>query len=489
MKQKIFIPVPAASSPYKTVTYTESQILVPISDAFYKNVVKDHAFIDPKFLILWGAYGSGKTKTAVLIEVINGLFSPVRLTGLITRKTKASIRHSLYQEMKSCVEKLGLSKWCKFKDSEGEIENIATGTRYISRGMDYEPEKIKGIEGLTRIIADEISEYTIEELGMLTTRLRAEIGKKTSFIGMFNPTARALHIKEFMENLQSNHDENEFKEMYSYYIHNDFIDKADYLKTLEITKLFNESEYLMAIGKIKWAEVQNKNPFFPQFEIKYHVTQGLEYNRNFPLYFFLDFNVGEYACIIVQSSFVDRGKDAFFHVIDEICLTKDDVRGKGHTLDVEMGNRIRQYVERLGTADFYIGGDQTAMNDSTKGITGHTLANTVFNGRANWKRLLFGNAKDEYGVLINPNAQRANLEHGQSYQLCNAAFMYHPNIKIDAKCTHTIRDISYARQDDKDLQRNKVTLFKVGGAGVEAQNFTDAFRYSMHYILSSYLKK
>lgn len=485
-KQKVFIVVPASVSNYKKVVTTKTQIIVPISTAFYRDLINEHfSFQEYKVCILWGAYGSSKTRTAVIREVILGLCSPVKIVGLMMRKTRVSIKHSIFAEFRNCIDNLGLTKFFKFNITECSITNKVTGTTYISLGMDeHNTDRVKGIANLKRIIADEISEFSPEELSVIFTRLRGEENDKLAFTGMFNPTARALHVKAFMELLESTHDASEVKFMYSNYKHNDFIDKDGYRKTLEISRLLNESEYLMAIGEILWAEVQNKNPFFPHFNIKYHVSEVAVYKHGLPLYFFCDFNAGDFACIIGQKSFSDNQRDSFFYVIDEILVTQDDIRGKDISMDVAMGQKIKQYALRLNCSDIYFGGDETAMSNSTKGVSGEIVAKQIGLG---WQRILFGNAKDENGIIINPNLPRANLEHGISYQLCNTAFMYHPNLKIHPQCERTIKEVSHARMDEKDMERNKITLAKKGGSGIEAQNFTDALRYFMHYGLHSYL--
>jgi len=483
MGKKIII-VPAGVSGYKKVTQNSEQIIVPISDYFYRHMVNDKfSFTDYKVSFLWGAYGSGKTNTAVKKEVILGLLSPTRITGLMVRKTKASIRDSLYKEMKKAAHDLGVEEFFKFFDSSGRIVNLITGTEYISRGLDHDIEKIKGIEGLSRIIVDEISELTVDEMTILYTRLRGEKGKKLSFTAMFNPTARALHVKDFINTIRAELDDTEFNEFYSNYKHNDFIDQEDYFKKLKSFRSVNESEYLMAIGEVLWAETKNKNPFFTSFEPKRHISEKAVYKERLPLYFFCDFNAGDFACVVMQKSFNDNNRDSFFHIIDEILVTEDDTKGNTITMDVAMAEKIQEFAFRHDTTDIYFGGDETAMNKSTKEVSGKVISKWL---KLSWQRILFGNARDQNDELINPGVRRSNLGHAQSRQLCNTSMTYHPAFYIHPKCERVIQEISFARLDQKAMENNKIELYKKGGYGVEAQNFTDAFRYAVHYALPSY---
>ena len=496
MRKKIVI-IPTNEGQYREIVETKNEKYVPISDAFYCELMENRngivRFKNPTYLFLLGGAGSGKSKTAALRELLDGLMSPKCITGLMVRKTQATISGSIYAEIKDWAVKLGLSDIFKFYDRSATIKNIKTGTVYYGRGMDKvgasngggSNEKIKSLKDLRRVIIEEASELSHTDIDMIFERLRANIGEKINVTMMFNPTNRAKHLKPIIKDLMTRYaHKGEAFAMYSYFMHNDFIDKESYAEQLLLKKLSSDEEYLMHIGTSKWVDEPNHNPFFKYFDAKKHVSDRAVFNPQYPLYFIMDFNYSEYACIVVQASHEDFTKSSFFHVIDEIVGLK--------CTDIEMAELIRAYAIRHNQQNrFYIGGDKSAEQNTTKGNSVAIMREVLDVG---FDRALFRKVTKSKIELTNEIVEKSPKyiglrkihTHEDSRLVCNTVMSIHPDFIINPKCVRLIEDIKYARIKIGGVNMNTIQLHKEGGSGKEAQNFTDALRYAFNTLLPSY---
>ena len=119
------------------------------TDVFWK--------IDPvvsRFLLVYGSTGSSKSFTVAQREVKKGMENKEKI--LVIRKVAATIKDSVFASFKSRMNEFSLQGYYRYTASPANIF-LANGTEFLFRGLD-DPEKLKSIEGITRIVIEEGTE-------------------------------------------------------------------------------------------------------------------------------------------------------------------------------------------------------------------------------------------------------------------------------------------------------------------------------------------
>lgn len=180
------------------------------------------AFVDSfyskmRYKVEYGGAGSGKSHAVarrICYRFLNeGVFQgadgqpQTTHTILVVRKVNRTIKKSAYKLISNIIKKwcrkpsLGLSiKDFSFNSTELTITHIETGSQIIFSGMD-DPEKIKSIEAITSIWAEEASELKQEDFEQLDLRLRGNHNCHKEFWVTFNPVSEQSWLKEiFFDN-------------------------------------------------------------------------------------------------------------------------------------------------------------------------------------------------------------------------------------------------------------------------------------------------
>ena len=139
--------------------------------------------------IHYGGASSGKSHGVVQKVVIKACQKwkhPRKI--LFLRKVGATIKDSIFEDVKSCLSDLGLLERCKVNMTDYRI-TLPNGAVFLFKGMD-DPEKIKSIKGLSDILMEEATEFTLEDYTQLTIRLREKKHKNRQIFLMFNPVSK-----------------------------------------------------------------------------------------------------------------------------------------------------------------------------------------------------------------------------------------------------------------------------------------------------------
>lgn len=174
------------------------------------------AFVDSfydrsRYKIEYGGAGSGKSHAIarrLCYRYLNeSIFSrkdsdPQTVhTILVVRKVNRTLKKSCYKLIKNILTKwcrkksLGLSiKEFSFNSTDLTITHIETGSQIIMSGMD-DPEKIKSIEAITTIWAEEATELNQEDFDQLDLRLRGNHNCVKEFWVSFNPVSDQSWVK------------------------------------------------------------------------------------------------------------------------------------------------------------------------------------------------------------------------------------------------------------------------------------------------------
>ena len=107
---------------------------------------------------------------------------------LFLRKVGATVYDSIFEDVKQCLESWGLLNSCKVNNSAYRIE-LPNGAQFIFKGLDN-PEKIKSIKGVSDVVMEEASEFTLDDYTQLTLRLRDKKHKYKQIYLMFNPVSK-----------------------------------------------------------------------------------------------------------------------------------------------------------------------------------------------------------------------------------------------------------------------------------------------------------
>lgn len=137
----------------------------------------------------YGGASSGKSHGVVQKVVLKSLKdwgSPRKVLWL--RKVGASVKDSIFEDVKACLSHFELLDKCKVNESEFRI-TIPNGARYLFKGLDN-PEKIKSIKGISDIVMEEASDFTLDDYMQLILRLRERRHKDKQIYLMFNPVSK-----------------------------------------------------------------------------------------------------------------------------------------------------------------------------------------------------------------------------------------------------------------------------------------------------------
>ena len=195
---------------------------------------------------------------------------------LFLRKVGATVYDSIFEDVKQCLESWGLLDSCKVNNSAYRIE-LPNGAQFIFKGLDN-PEKIKSIKGVSDVVMEEASEFTLDDYTQLTLRLRDKKHKYKQIYLMFNPVSKvnwtynAFFIKKPKNTVV----------YHTSYKDNRFLDKVT-IENIEELANRNEAYYkIYALGEFATLD----KLIFPKYEKKIINKDNIS---NLKSYFGLDY--------------------------------------------------------------------------------------------------------------------------------------------------------------------------------------------------------
>lgn len=153
--------------------------------------IYDHLFDYDTFTeVHYGGASSGKSHGVfqkIVIKALKDWKKPRKI--LVLRKVGATVRDSVFADVQAALSYFGILNMCKINMSAFRIE-LPNGAEFIFKGMDN-PEKIKSIKGISDVVMEEASEFTLDDYTQLTLRLRDKAHKQKQIYLMFNPVSKA----------------------------------------------------------------------------------------------------------------------------------------------------------------------------------------------------------------------------------------------------------------------------------------------------------
>lgn len=137
----------------------------------------------------YGGASSGKSHGViqkVVLKACQDWKHPRKI--LFLRKVGATVYDSIFEDVKQCLDYFQILDKCKVNNSAYRIE-LPNGAQFIFKGLDN-PEKIKSIKGISDVVMEEASEFTLDDYTQLTLRLRDRKHKQKQIYLMFNPVSK-----------------------------------------------------------------------------------------------------------------------------------------------------------------------------------------------------------------------------------------------------------------------------------------------------------
>ena len=283
---------------------------------------------------LWyGGAASGKSHGVVQKVVIKALKQwsyPRRV--LVLRKVGATIKDSIFQDFLERLSDWQLLDYCKVNNTDKRI-TLPNGAEFLFKGLDN-PEKIKSIKGVSDIVMEEATEFTLDDFTQLNLRLREKKHVDKQIFIMFNPVSKANWVyKTFFE-----HQFADTKIHLSTYLNNRFID-SNTKQTIEHLAETNTAYYkIYALGEFATLD----KLVFPKYETRLLNPRDPKFVV-LPSYFGLDFGYTNDPSAFVHIKIDKKRKILYFME----CYTK---RGM---LNDEIANVIKSmgYGKELIVAD------------------------------------------------------------------------------------------------------------------------------------------
>lgn len=405
-----------------------------------------------RFKVIYGGSGSGKSVSAHQIEL--EIIQNTDKDTLFIRKHGSDIKDSCFKLLKEQAERFKITHlfdWY-YSQSKREIVSHKSGRCIMFRGID-DPEKVKSIVGIRRIVIEEASELDFADFRELNRRARGV--KDIQIILILNPIDEEHWIKkQFVDPTGAYHNDTTILK-YNYQA-NRFLTQED-IDELERLKLIDINEYnIYVLGM--WGVRDNKRAWLFNFDKAKHVVEDLPFLPSYPVYLSFDFNNEPFACIAFQMSPQMGTKDSFIHIIREFS---------GHWKVDEMCQRIKA---SFPASILYVTGDRSGQNDDI--------------GRNQTLYQMIAGFLGLSDKQMNLNSK--NLEHADSRILCNSLFGVYPNIKVSGnQCKNLIGQCERAKvKEDAKLPG---TLLK--DREDHKNDEFDAMRYFFQTYFNEYAKK
>ncbi len=319
------------------------------SNVFNRNIFEILTNYDNFTEVHYGGGSSGKSHGVIQKVVLKALKDwkyPRRILWL--RKVQSTIKDSLFEDVKDCLINFGIWDMCLWNKTDNKVE-LPNGAVFLFKGLDN-PEKIKSIKGISDIVMEEASEFTLNDYTQLTLRLRERKHVNKQIFLMFNPVSKLNWVYKYffehgepMENVMIRQ---------SSYRDNKFLDEMT-RQNLELLANRNPAYYkIYALGEFATLD----KLVFPKYEKRLLNKDEL---RHLPSYFGLDFGYVNDPSAFIHSK-IDVKKKKIY-IIEEYV--------KQGMLNDEIANVIKQlgYAKEEITAD-------SAEQKSIAEISNHDIA-------------------------------------------------------------------------------------------------------------------
>lgn len=264
------------------ITMTTVNLNFPKPAKVFNKQIYDSLFDYDHFIEVWyGGASSGKSHGVVQKVVLKACKKwPYPRKVLWLRKVDRTIKDSIFADVLDCLSRWRLLPLCKVNQTNYTI-TLPNGSQFLFKGM-QDPERIKSIKGLSDVVMEEASEFTLDDYTQLTLRLREPKHKNRQLFCMFNPVSKVNWTYKQWFAPDAEYDPSRVAVHHSTYKDNRFLD-ADNIATIEALKKNNPAYYkIYTLGEFETLD----KLVFPTFEKRRLRADSL---NKFPSLFGLDF--------------------------------------------------------------------------------------------------------------------------------------------------------------------------------------------------------
>lgn len=423
----------------------------PYPDEVFTQVFHRNYDAKTRFVVNKGGTGSSKSFSSAQKEIL--ISCDRKVTTLVIRKVGSTLKDSIFQSFKNRISEFQLTKYYIENKNNLTLTNVITGSVFLFKGLD-DPEKMKSIEGVDRIVIEEATELTIEDFFELNRRVRGRPNIQVTL--NLNP----IHEKHWIKKHFFDQQLENCTIIESTYMDNQFL-RAEDVEEIERLKKYNYNQYrIYALGE--WGITEINNPWLRSFDIEKHVAP-CAFNPSYPVHLSFDFNINPMTCIAEQHTMY-YGKGSFHYVLREFELSDTTVREACKAIKAAFPHSVLTAT-----------GDATGRNRNAGYSTG---SDTI------WKQVQMALGLSASQILT----PGSNPSHKNSRAICNYIFQEHPNLKIDPSCKKLIEECQTARPIETDDQAKEDKLMKGAGDSEIGYNLFDCLRYSLHTHHKNFVK-
>lgn len=253
-----------------------------------------------RFVVVYGSSNSGKSVSVHQSELINLCNSDYHI--LFLRKYGTDIYETCYSLLKAQAERFGIThlfKWL-YSNEKRNIVNITTGQKIILKGVD-DPERLKSIVGVKRVILEEANQFTFEDFTEINRRVRGMEG--IQIILILNPISENHWIKKnFVDKDGAYHNDTT---ILRYLTPDNKWATAEDFRENERLKLISENQYRIYV-LAEWGVEDKQKKFAWAFEHAKHVQPAIDnpelcrWSSEHITWLTFDFNISQMSCTVFQ---------------------------------------------------------------------------------------------------------------------------------------------------------------------------------------------
>ncbi len=254
---------------------------------------------ETRYVVVYGGASSSKSYSVHQLELFN-LITREKGDTLVIRKYGADLRESCYKLFQQLIGSFGLREYFKFTYSNDNrrITFKKTGRTLIFKGID-DPEKLKSIVGIKRIVIEEASQLTFDDFLELNRRARGMKGIQIIFI--LNPISENHWIKTKFCDEHGPYFDQTTVLRFTYRDNcnghgKSFLTEAD-MRELERLKDINENQYRIYV-EAEWGIDNKEGKFCWAFDRSQIKPTELEPDEI--VWASFDFNVNPLTCTVAQ---------------------------------------------------------------------------------------------------------------------------------------------------------------------------------------------
>lgn len=436
------------------------------ADKLFTRVIYQVHEATTRYILVFGGSSSSKSYSVHQLELLN-IMLPGTGDTMFIRKENVTLRDSCFKLLKTLIYEYGLQDLFDIYEGVIKIVHKESKRSILFKGID-DPEKIKSIVGIKRIIIEEASQLEVKDFTELRRRARGIEG--IQMILITNPISENHWIKtELVDKadmpafkgrltiLKFTYKDNCNKEGVSYLTEDDIIE-------LEANK-DSDDPYLQNQYRIytlgEWGIENKEGKFAWAYSDKEHIKPTVLVD-NEPIYLSYDFNVNPLASIVCQI-FPDIKT---LRVIKCIKLQNSDIWKMCAVQKAE-------YMTKVDWRLWKVTGDATGQARSAASKDNMTYYHIIMS-----ELELMSNQM--YVPTSNPNIEEN--------QVIVNAVLRDWTVEIDPiNCKDLIDDLRYVEIDELKKIIGKVAIVKDRSAKHKYADFLDAFRYAINTFVKPYL--